>query len=134
YDASNPYLIDLQFWADLLRHGDAFIDADCLAAFRVSGGSVSARIGLHQAALYRRFVRRLRQDGFYGISRFDLALAYMFSFQWCLLRNIFVRSHSARAQRGATKQATDGCCGGSFPQHPPITEQAPEKIFNSVAD
>jgi glycosyltransferase involved in cell wall biosynthesis len=93
-DLSNPYAIDLNLWAELLKQGDAFVDAEYLASFRISAKAVSARIGLRQAAYFRKFVRKLRNDPFYRISAFDALSGYVLSFQWCLLRNLFIRTHS----------------------------------------
>jgi glycosyltransferase involved in cell wall biosynthesis len=88
-DGSNPYLIDLSLWSDLLKHGDAFLDQDCLASFRVAGGTATATIGRRQAAYFRQFVRTVRNDSFYRINLVDAGLAYFLSFQWCILRNIY---------------------------------------------
>jgi hypothetical protein len=107
FDPGNPYLIDLSFWADLIRHGDAYIEADFLAAFRVSGAAVSTKIGYRQAALFRCFVRKLRQDPFYRISRLDLLTGYVFSLPWCFLRNLFLHLHTQRRCRELTSE-TEG--------------------------
>jgi hypothetical protein len=93
-DASNPYLSDLSLWAQLLRQGDAFLDPDYLAAFRISGKAASARIGHNQGASFRTFVRTLRQDPFYRIRWFDVLAGSALSYQWCLLRNLFIKYHS----------------------------------------
>jgi glycosyltransferase involved in cell wall biosynthesis len=89
---SNPYMIDLGLWAELLKLGDAFIDADYLAGFRISRQKTSARIGRRQAAYFRDFVRAMRRDTFYRISLFDVMPGYLLSAQWCLLRNLFIYS------------------------------------------
>ena len=89
YSPSNPYLIDLAFWADVLRHGDAFIDQAFLAAFRISSGAVSTRVGWNQARAFRKFVKQLQTNGIYRVTDFDLILGYCLSFQWCILRNLF---------------------------------------------
>jgi len=91
-DASNPYVIDLALWAKLLKRGDAFIDADYLAAFRISREKTSAKIGRRQAAYFRDFVRAMRRDSFYRVSVFDMMPGYLLSAQWCLLRNLFIHS------------------------------------------
>lgn len=91
-DPSNPYVIDLALWAELLKHGDAFIDADYLAAFRISRDKTSARIGRRQAAYFRDFVRAMRRDSFYRVSVLDMMPGYVLSAQWCLLRNLFIHS------------------------------------------
>jgi glycosyltransferase involved in cell wall biosynthesis len=91
-DPSNPYLIDLALWAELLKLGDAFIDAEYLAAFRISRDKTSAKIGRKQAAYFRDFIRAMRRDSFYRVSVLDMMPGYLLSAQWCLLRNLFIRS------------------------------------------
>ena len=93
-DPSNPYVMDLAFWAELLKHGDVFIDSEYLAAFRISGKAASARIGSRQAAYFHSFVKQVRANPFYGVSAIDAALGCVLSLQWCLLRNLFINSHS----------------------------------------
>lgn len=91
-DASNPYYIDLALWAELLKRGDAYIDPEYLAEFRVSRARTTARIGRRQAAYFRDFVRTMRRDSFYPVNVFDIIPAYLLSAQWCLLRNLFIYS------------------------------------------
>jgi glycosyltransferase involved in cell wall biosynthesis len=98
-DVSNPYLSDLSLWAQLLKHGDAFLDDQYLAAFRISPGAASSRIGRGQGAAFRRFVQTLRKDPFYEISSLDAMIGYALSFQWCLIRNLFIKLHSSHAAR-----------------------------------
>jgi glycosyltransferase involved in cell wall biosynthesis len=93
-DPSNPYVIDLALWAALLKHGDAFVDPEYLAGFRISRQKTSARIGRRQAAYFRDFVRAMRRDSFYRVSLLDMMPAYVLSAQWCLLRNLFIYSRS----------------------------------------
>ena len=94
-DPSNPYVIDLALWAELLKHGDAYVDPDYLAGFRVSRQKTSARIGRRQAAYFRDFVRAMRRDSFYRVSLLDMMPGFLLSAQWCLLRNLFIYSRSA---------------------------------------
>ena len=49
-------MIDLDYWFRLLGHGDAFYIAEALAAFRVSRGSWSIRIGTAQNREFLAFV------------------------------------------------------------------------------
>jgi glycosyltransferase involved in cell wall biosynthesis len=91
FRSDNPYLIDLAFWADLLKHGDAFIEDERMAAFRVSAHSVSTRVGLKQAASFRRFVLEIHRDRAYRTSPLDVTLGCMLSVQWCLLRNLVIK-------------------------------------------
>jgi hypothetical protein len=98
-DVSNPYLSDLSLWAQLLKHGDAFLDKQYLAAFRISRTATSSRIGRGQAAAFRRFVRTLRKDPRYRITSLDAIIGYALSFQWCLIRNRFIKLHCSRSAR-----------------------------------
>jgi glycosyltransferase involved in cell wall biosynthesis len=105
-EAANPYSIDLSLWAELLKHGDAFLDNSYLAAFRISRRSASAEIGWHQAAYFRAFARAMTNDGYYRASVFDLAVGCALSFPWCLLRNLFIRSHSGQTEQQRPNRGT----------------------------
>lgn len=59
FDASIPYVIDLDYWARLLAHGDAWCDSEPLSSFRVSGASWSVEIGRRQADEFARFIDRI---------------------------------------------------------------------------
>ncbi len=96
FDPSNPYVIDLAFWAELLKHGDAFIDRTPLAAFRISRGSVSTKVGLRQAAYFRTFVRKTRADSAFRLSAFDVTSGYLLSLLWCALRNFLISFRTGR--------------------------------------
>ena len=95
-DPQNPYLSDLSLWTEVLRHGDAFVDPEVLASFRISSGAATTGIGLRQATYFRRFARGLRRDPFYQATLVDLLRAYLLSFQWCLIRNAFIRYQTCR--------------------------------------
>lgn len=58
FDATNPYVIDLDYWFRLLAHGDAFFCADSLTSFRVSSRSWSVTIGRAQDRDFIDFVAR----------------------------------------------------------------------------
>ena len=91
FDPSNPYMIDLAFWAEVLKHGNAFMDHRRLAAFRISQSSVSARLGLEQAVYTRSVIRKLRADRVYRISMLDVMLGYFFAFPRCVFRNFLIK-------------------------------------------
>lgn len=59
FDATNPYVIDLDYWFRLLAHGSAYYFEESLASFRVSGSSWSVAIGGRQSADFREFVERM---------------------------------------------------------------------------
>jgi len=108
-DPTNPYYIDLALWAALLKQGDAFVDRDCLASFRISRDSATSRIGLRQAAYFRALVRSLRRDPFYRITSCEAMIGCALSLQWCLLRNLFIKLHTTgRRIPALPAQADDG--------------------------
>lgn len=63
FDATNPYVIDLDYWFRLLAHGDAYYCAEALASFRVSDKSWSVAIGAGQSSDFRNFVTRVAAGG-----------------------------------------------------------------------
>lgn len=71
FDATNPYVIDLDYWFRLLAHGDAYFCADPLASFRVSGSSWSVAIGTGQSNDFRNFVARFAARGALPATAFD---------------------------------------------------------------
>lgn len=90
FDSSNPYMIDLAFWAELLKHGTAVMDRRRLAAFRISASSVSARLGLKQVAYTRSIIQKLHADPAYRTSRLDALCGSFFAYPRCLLRNCLI--------------------------------------------
>ena len=71
FDASEPYVIDLDYWFRLLAHGDGHYCAEPLAAFRVSRSQWSVVIGAGQSADFRRFVARAAARSALPLSAFD---------------------------------------------------------------
>lgn len=97
FDPGNPYMIDLLFWSELLKTGDAHVDERRLAAFRISRSALSTTIGLKQAAYFRRFIRKIHKDRAFPTSTLDVLTGYYFSLQWCILRNLFIRFRAGKA-------------------------------------
>jgi glycosyltransferase involved in cell wall biosynthesis len=87
FDASNPYMIDLIFWAEVLKHGHAILDSRRLAAFRISSNSVSTKLGMKHAAYTRNFIRRMSADPYYQVGNLDVLCGSVFALPRCLLRN-----------------------------------------------
>ena len=58
FDATNPYVIDLDYWFRLLAHGDAYFCTASLASFRVSRKSWSVTIGGNQDHEFIHFIDR----------------------------------------------------------------------------
>ena len=62
FDASIPYVLDLDYWFRLLLQGDAYYLSEPLASFRISRGSWSVAIGARQSIDYRRFIRKISMN------------------------------------------------------------------------
>lgn len=90
FDATNPYVIDLDYWFRLLATGDAYYLHEPLAAFRISSGSWSVAIGARQTADFRRFIARIRQS-VHGIGKLDRLRGYCMAAINTRLRALFYR-------------------------------------------
>ena len=71
YDATYPYLVDLDYWFRILMHGDAHYTQKITSSFRVCPGSWSVAIGGAQYRDFKGFVDKFRADARYKISRMD---------------------------------------------------------------
>lgn len=71
YDASHPYLVDLDYWFRILAHGDAYYTKQITSSFRVCAGSWSVSIGNAQYRDFKGFVDKFVRDARYGITHFD---------------------------------------------------------------
>lgn len=91
FDASNPYVIDLDYWFRLLAHGDAYFCADSLASFRVSSGSWSVAIGTRQSRDFRDFIARFASLGGLSATTFDYFCCRFTPFLNNLARMLFYR-------------------------------------------
>jgi glycosyltransferase involved in cell wall biosynthesis len=75
YDATYPYLVDLDYWFRILLHGDAYYDPQPSSSFRLSDESWSVRIGRKQYDDFIGFVEKFRADTRYHLSSADFRLA-----------------------------------------------------------
>jgi len=74
FDATHPYVIDLDYWFRLLAHGDAWYCSEALAGFRVSAQQWSGVIGADQSRDFRDFVARAQAGGALSTRAFDRLL------------------------------------------------------------
>ena len=91
FDANHPYVIDLNFWARLLLHGDAYYFSGALASFRVSSGSWSVRIGAEQSIQFRQFMATIAQNPGYSIKSTDLIVGNIMARLTAFLRMAIYR-------------------------------------------
>lgn len=72
YNATVPYTIDLDFWIQLLGHGDLYMIDEPLCAFRISNLSWSSRIGEMRYHQFLEFMERTASNRRYEVTDLDL--------------------------------------------------------------
>ncbi|HCD36897.1 glycosyltransferase [Chlorobium phaeovibrioides] len=72
YSAVVPYTIDLDFWLQLLAHGDLYVIDEPLCAFRISDVSWSSRIGEQRYDQFLEFMELAAADASHGVTDLDL--------------------------------------------------------------
>lgn len=91
YDATYPYLVDLDYWFRILRYGAAHYTATQSSSFRVSAGSWSVAIGSKQYQDFKGFLDKFHADARYGISTYDRAIGLVKARLNTVARAIFYR-------------------------------------------
>jgi glycosyltransferase involved in cell wall biosynthesis len=74
YDASYPYVVDLDFWFRALQHGDAFYTGSVSSSFRLLKQSWSVAIGPRQHVDFAGLVDKFIGVPQLGLTRADRAL------------------------------------------------------------
>lgn len=74
YDASHPYLVDLDYWFRVLMYGDAHYTSKTASSFRVCPSSWSVAIGGEQYRDFKGFLDKYFCDTRFKISAFDRML------------------------------------------------------------
>lgn len=76
YDATYPYLVDLDYWFRILKHGNAYYTATHSSSFRLSKGSWSVALGNKQLTDFKGFVEKFMSERQFGISTCDRWLGF----------------------------------------------------------
>ena len=71
YDATFPYVVDLDYWFRVMFHGDAYYTNTKMSSFRISSGSWSVAIGNKQHADFKGFTDRFALYPRFAISTVD---------------------------------------------------------------
>ncbi len=74
FNGARPFVIDIDYWLRLLKHGSAAYLPDALASFRVSSSSHSVRMARHQASEFKAFLAELKDSGLYPLSNADIRM------------------------------------------------------------
>lgn len=91
FDASIPYIIDLDFWCRVLLYGDLYTIPESLCIFRVSSNSWSVAIAHSQSKDFQKFIIKLREDPRYQLKMIDEAMGRIMATINRLLRKIFYK-------------------------------------------
>ncbi len=91
FDASIPYVIDLDMWARILLHGSVVLMSDAVSAYRVASSSWSAEIMTKQKENFLRFIDRIRANPAYGLTGLDAAVGRIRAAVQAALRQAFYR-------------------------------------------
>lgn len=86
FDASIPYVVDLDYWLRLLAEGSAYYIAEPLTSFRVSNISWSVAIGKKQTEQFVQLIDRVAARGTVHLSRWDKFVGYL-----AARRNVLIR-------------------------------------------
>lgn len=91
FDASIPYVLDLDYWFRLLLKGDSYYLPEALTSFRVSRGSWSVAIGSKQSIDYRRFIGKIASDPDFSVRRIDILMGSIMAELNNYMRLVFYR-------------------------------------------
>ena len=91
FNGARPFVIDIDYWLRLLKHGHAVYLPDVLASFRVSRGSQSVRMARHQASEFRAFLTEMKDSGLYPLSNGDVTMGGLTATLNGFGRSIFYR-------------------------------------------
>ncbi len=91
YDASLPYVVDLDYWFRALLHGDAYYTATCTSSFRISSGSWSVAIANGQYLDFKSFIHKFHADRRFLISKTDCLLGSVKARLNNMARSVFYR-------------------------------------------
>jgi glycosyltransferase involved in cell wall biosynthesis len=79
FDATFPYVIDLDYWLRLLAHGDAVYIPDALASFRINPTQWSVAIGRAQAKHFSGLAAKIAARPDLSPATLDLVAGHMLS-------------------------------------------------------
>ncbi len=88
YNGENLYMIDMDLWSRILKHGDLYVVDKVLYAFRISTDSLSTNIGFAQVKLFNTFVDKLFADKDFCLSNFDRLIAKTMALLMVIARNL----------------------------------------------
>lgn len=86
FTSDNPYVVDLDYWVQILRLGEGFADLRVAGAFRINGSSISVRLLRRQSGLFLAFLRQLQAHGLIRSGSLPIARAAVLGFLHAMAR------------------------------------------------
>lgn len=102
FNASIPYIIDLDLWCRMLLHGDLYIIPESLCVFRVSSNSWSVAVAHSQSQDFHKFITKLGKDPRYQLNWMDRFLGRIMASVNRMLRQLFYKMLLWKNQSGST--------------------------------
>ncbi len=91
FTAAIPYVIDLDMWTRMLRHGDVVFTPEVLSAYRVGAASWSMEIMKKQGENFLRFIGHVRKTPGSGVTPADAWIGKVSARVQAFLRQVFYR-------------------------------------------
>ena len=91
FDASIPYVIDLDMWTRLLLHGNLILMDEAVSAYRVGAASWSAEIMTKQKENFMRFIERIEANPAFCLTGTDAIIGRFRATLQAALRQLFYK-------------------------------------------
>ena len=85
------YVVDLNFYCQLLKHGNLFVIKEPLFSFRIIKTSGTASFKWKQAVIFNNLIDKYHKENFINISLFSRIICKIMSWIMCLGRNIIFK-------------------------------------------
>jgi glycosyltransferase involved in cell wall biosynthesis len=91
---SNNYLIDLDLYSKILKHGKILVLKNVLAAFRIYSTSMSGSLGWKHARMFKEFIHEDRFKKDFALTWYHLIIGTFVTYSITLARNIIFKLKS----------------------------------------
>jgi len=85
------YVVDLNFYCQLLKHGNLYVIKEPLFYFRVINTSGSASFNWKQAKIFNKLVEKYHAENFIRTSFFLRVISKIMSWSMCIARNLIFK-------------------------------------------
>lgn len=85
------YVVDLNFYYQLLKHGNLFVIKEPLFSFRILNSSGSAHFKWKQAIIFNKFIDKCYSENFIKVSSLEMFIGKTMSLAMSLARNLIFK-------------------------------------------